>query len=101
MSCKAPLPTMCRAPGGSPPPLLVDRLVYVQAGSTAVETAQPIARPCEEGDIDRERAVACVEPAPAPAQPMGKAQPQGQAAKGRQRVGIAAPRIVSQNNPMQ
>ena len=73
MSRNAALPAMCRAPGGQPHPLLVDRLVYVQAGSTVAETAQRIAQACAEADIDPERAVACVEPAPAPAQPTSKA----------------------------
>ncbi len=100
MSRKAPLPTMCRSPGGQPHPLLVDRLVYVQAGSTVAETAQRIAQACAEAGVDPERAVACVEPAPAPAQPISKANPQGQVAKGRQRAGIEQRAAHLQNNPI-
>ena len=62
MSRKAPLPTMRRAAGAQPHPLLVDRVLYVQAGADDAETQQRIAEACAAADVELERAVACIQP---------------------------------------
>ena len=99
MSRKAPLPTMCRSPGGQPHPLLVDRLVYVQAGSDDAETEQRIAQACAEADIDPERAVACVEPAPAPAQPTSKASTRAKPRKAASGPELSSARHICKITP--
>lgn len=62
MSRKAPPPKMLRATGDQPHPLLVDRVVYVQAGADDAETQQRIAEACAAADVKLERAVACIQP---------------------------------------
>ena len=60
---RMPNPTMRRLAGRQPHPLLVDRLLYVQAGRDDAETERRIIAACVAEGVDIERAVACVAPA--------------------------------------
>ena len=62
MGLKAPKPVMRRLPCGCAHPLLIDRLLHVQAGQDDAETLQRIAEACAAADVELERAVACVAP---------------------------------------
>ncbi len=57
-----PNPTMRRLAGRQPHPLLVDRVLYVQAGTDDADTERRIIAACVAEGIDIERAVACVTP---------------------------------------
>ena len=63
MGGKAPQPVMRRLPCGCAHPLLIDRLLHVQAGADDTETLQRIAEACASAGIELERAVAFVAPA--------------------------------------